>query len=75
MTTKRVVPIGRTKVRRIQGIDPKNMSHMQRDTMIGYHMSDIRCAILNDMYGDIVMLSNRIKLLAELNEKETEVVK
>jgi hypothetical protein len=75
MTTKKAVPIGRTKARRIVGVDPKNMTRFQRDTMIGYHMGDIRRAMFAEMYGDIVMLSNRIKLLAELNEKETEVVK
>lgn len=70
MATKRVVPIGRTKARRIAGVDPKNMTRLQRDTMIECHLGDIRRAMLANVYGDIVMFSNRIKLLAELNEAE-----
>ena len=75
MTTKRVVPIGRTKVRRIVGINPKNMSRLQRDTMIECHTGDIRSAMLANAYGDIVMFSDRIKWLAELNVKEIEAGK
>lgn len=72
---KKVLPIGRTKARRIVGVDPKNMTVVQRNTMIECHMGDIRRAMLAGEYGDIVMFSDRIKWLGELNAKETEVVK
>ncbi|QZA70658.1 hypothetical protein AH04_183 [Erwinia phage AH04] len=70
MSNKKVISVGRTKARRIVGIDPKNMTRLQRDTMIGYHIADIRLAVAADMYGDVIMFANRIKLLAEFNEAE-----
>lgn len=70
MPNKKVIPIGRTKARRIVGIDPKNMTRLQRDTMIECHMGDIRRAMMAKMYSNITMLADRIKLLAELNEAE-----
>lgn len=70
MPNKKIIPIGRAKARRIVGIDPKNMTRLQRDTMIECHMGDIRRAMMAKMYDHVTMYANRIKLLAELNEAE-----
>jgi hypothetical protein len=70
MARKEVLPIGRRVARRVVGVDPKNMTTTQRDTMIGYHMGDIRRALLAGMYTDVAMFASRIEALAELNHKE-----
>lgn len=70
MANKQVVPIGRYKARRVVGIPPKNMTRDQRDTMISYHLKDIRDAMNANEYGDIGMYANRIALLADLNKVE-----